>query len=334
MDVTHFLSAVARKKASGGGGGGGSNVDEAFFGGGTSSVSPQSGASSNVIDYFDRTSTSGNATDRGDLTVARRGMCGVHDGSNGFWMGANSTNNVIDYVDITTTSGNATDVGDCNASGGLSAGVQGSTYGYKCGGTVGAGPNGGNYTNAIEYITLATTSQNGTDKGDLTNNHAGVTGVSGDTYGFVAGGAITMPMGKEDDFMSQNTIDYFDTNTTSGNSSDKGDLSVTKRSAGGVSGASYGFFCGGSTDQQSSWASGGSNVIDYIDITTQSGNATDRGDLTASLQTSGTDSNGYTNGIVGAGSTFDYFDVTTTTGNGTDRGDRSVTNLYHAACSN
>ena len=42
-----------------------------FYGGG------YTGSDSNVIDYIDMTLTSGNAIDRGDLTVARNALAGV-----------------------------------------------------------------------------------------------------------------------------------------------------------------------------------------------------------------------------------------------------------------
>jgi hypothetical protein len=48
-----------------------SGSDYGFFGGG------YTGSYSNVIDYIDITTTTGNATDKGDLTVARRYLAGV-----------------------------------------------------------------------------------------------------------------------------------------------------------------------------------------------------------------------------------------------------------------
>lgn len=332
MSMHLHLAVIARTKASGGGSG--TNVDEAFFGGGQASAAEPAGSgASNVIDYFDRTSTSGNATDRGDMAVAKTASCGVHNATNGFYLGATSTSsstrNSIDYIDITTTSGNASDVGDLTTNGGLAAGVQGSTYGYRCGNR-----DGRTESNVIDYITLSSTSQSATDRGDLSSARGDAAGVSGSTYGFVGGAALCGPSGKDDAYTSFNWIDYLDTSLTTGNAADKGDLTVARRKPGGVSGASYGFFCGGfTTGDTSTYRAGGSNVIDYINIATTSGNATDRGDLNFSMDAAGTDSNGYTNGIVGSYSTFDYFDVTTTSGNGTDRGDRSV-NRYYGACAN
>jgi hypothetical protein len=73
----------------------------------------QSGdVASNVIDYI-TIATTGNATDFGDLTVARYFLGGASNATRGVFAGGStgSVQNVIDYVTIATT-GNATDFGD------------------------------------------------------------------------------------------------------------------------------------------------------------------------------------------------------------------------------
>ena len=67
---------------------------------------------------------------------------------------------------------------------------------------------------------------------------------------------------------------YIDTTLTTGNATDRGDLTVGRGYLAGTSGIKYGFFGGGYP--------GPVNTIDYIDMTLISGNATDRGDLTLS----------------------------------------------------
>jgi hypothetical protein len=76
------------------------------FGGGTN------GTVSNVIDYI-TIATPGNATDFGDLTVARREVASASDGTYSFFAGGNveGGGNTIDYVTVATP-GNATDFGD------------------------------------------------------------------------------------------------------------------------------------------------------------------------------------------------------------------------------
>ena len=65
-----------------------------FFGGGTT------GAVSNVIDYIILATTTQNATDTGDLTVARSGEAGVGGSTYGFFGGGDTctVSNVIDYI--------------------------------------------------------------------------------------------------------------------------------------------------------------------------------------------------------------------------------------------
>ena len=74
-----------------------------FAGGRDNSIA----ATSNVIDYITIAST-GNATDFGDLTVARYGLAGTSSSTRAIFGGGA---NVIDYVTIAST-GNATDFGD------------------------------------------------------------------------------------------------------------------------------------------------------------------------------------------------------------------------------
>jgi len=96
-----------------------------------------------------------------------------------------------------------------------------------------------------------------------------MSGCAGSAYGFFAGGygpGIS------------NVIEYIDVTTTSGNASDKGDLTAaTRNMPGGVADATYGFFGGGNSGSRT-------NVIEYINITTTSGNAADKGDLTAARE--------------------------------------------------
>ena len=76
-----------------------------FAGGGSSN--------SNVIDYI-TTASVGNATDFGDLTVARSRVSGVSSGVRGVFGSTTAyivDSNVIDYVTI-ASAGNATDFGD------------------------------------------------------------------------------------------------------------------------------------------------------------------------------------------------------------------------------
>ena len=79
------------------------------FGGGYTS------AADNTIDYIDISITS-NATDFGDLTVARHGISATSNGTSnrgvfGGGFDGNNNSNTVDYIDI-SASGNASDFGD------------------------------------------------------------------------------------------------------------------------------------------------------------------------------------------------------------------------------
>ena len=69
-----------------------------------------------MIDYI-TTQTMGNATDFGNLSVARSQVGSCSSKTRGVWAGGYTDpaySNVIDYVTI-QTAGNATDFGDCTA---------------------------------------------------------------------------------------------------------------------------------------------------------------------------------------------------------------------------
>jgi hypothetical protein len=232
-----------------------------FIGGGTT------GTYSNVIDYIILAVTTQNATDTGDLTQVRYGIAGVSGSTYGFFgggiyfSGSIIYSNIIDYIAIGTTTQNATDTGDLTISRYFAAGVSGPTYGFFGGGTNATAPV---WKNTIDYITLATTTQNATDTGDLTVSRGLLASVSGSTYGFFGGGM---------DGAVKNTIDYITLATTTQNATDTGDLSIGRQLLAGVNGTIYGFFGGGAPGVDT-------DTIDYITLATTTQNATDTGDLT------------------------------------------------------
>jgi hypothetical protein len=91
-----------------------SSSTRGLFAGGR--TSPGSGyfANSNIIDYV-TIATTGNATDFGDLTVARAQLAGTSSTTIGVFAGGQNASgtvvNTIDYVTI-ASAGNATDFGD------------------------------------------------------------------------------------------------------------------------------------------------------------------------------------------------------------------------------
>lgn len=263
---------------------------------------------SNVIEYFDITTT-GNSSDFGDLTAAKLqfGASGVSDATYGVFAGGgnsyNNGNNVIEYVTVATT-GNATDFGDRTVSVILSGSASDGTYGLFAGGY--------DTTNVIDYITIASTG-NATDFGDLTHGRWGVAGSNDATRGVFG-------MGDGAD----NIIDYV-TIASTGNATDFGDLTQARMRGGATGDGTYVVFVGGNASGANNNAY---NIMDYITVQT-TGNATDFGDLTSTqvcnLGCTGNGSRGVrcggeNNGGINSSNVIDYWTISTP-GNASDFGD-------------
>jgi hypothetical protein len=216
----------------------------------------------NTIQYV-TISTTGNATDFGDLTIAAIDLAGLGSTTRGiyggFYYGASPAINTINYITFATT-GDALDFGDMVSQVRLRAGFNSATRGIFAGGL----NSGGSPTAAIEYITIASTG-NGTNFGNMSNSSRAV-GCSSPTRGLMAETYISATF--------SNVIEYV-TIASTGNATDFGDLTVSRLSLGSGSNATRGVFAGG-YDVSSTVL----NVIDYVTIAT-TGNATDFGDLSA-----------------------------------------------------
>jgi hypothetical protein len=210
---------------------------------------------SNVIDYVTISST-GNATDFGDLTVARADIGSCSSSTRGIFGGGNPATNTIDYVTIASI-GNAVDFGDLTVTRRQLAGCSSPTRGIFAGGFVGP-----TSANTIDFITIATLG-NATDFGDLTIARNLVSGCSSSTRGIFGGGNPTT-----------NIIEFI-TIATLGNAVKFGDLTVARYSPGACSSSTRAVFGGGNAASPV----GDTNTIDYVTILTQ-GNAVDFGDLT------------------------------------------------------
>ena len=180
----------------GGGGGGGSQ----WWGTRGMAIGGQQPGISNIMQYFDITST-GNAVDFGDLTTIDYNSSAGGNGSRGVRIGGTSNNTTMDYWAFATP-GNAVDFGDPLVARQLSTTVADGTKAIT-GGSVAGG-----YKNDIEYITVATTG-NGTDFGDLNRSTAGISSTNDTTRGVFAGDQST----------SSNAMDYI-TMATPGNATD------------------------------------------------------------------------------------------------------------------
>jgi len=271
-------------------------------------------AYSNTIDYVE-IPTLGNATDFGDLTVARAGEYGCSSSTRGLFGGGSTgtTSNVIDYITIAIT-GNATDFGDLTvARSGLGA-CSSSTRGVFGGGFTSS------VVNTIDYVTIGTPG-NATDFGDLTQSRQQISSCSSPTRGIFAGG-------DPNSATRYNTIDYI-TIATPGNATDFGDLSVARTHMGALASSTRGVFAGGVDTP--------GNIIDYVTIAS-TGNATDFGDL-STRRRGARGCNNPTRGLFGGGyysvfiDVIDYITINTT-GNATDFGDLSEERQSSGSVSN
>ena len=140
----------------------------------------QAGPFTNRIQYLSMEST-GNASDFGDLTLARGHLSGVSNLTRGVFCGGYSPTNTpahgghdkftMDYITIQST-GNATDFGDLTQKTQSSAGTQSLVRGVI----------GGGYqpeTGKMDYFTIDTTG-NASDFGNFATDTSGAVGGSGD----------------------------------------------------------------------------------------------------------------------------------------------------------
>jgi hypothetical protein len=246
-----------------------SSSTRGLFGGG-STDSGNTGRS-NVIDYVTIAST-GNATDFGDLTVARFWISSCSSSTRGIWAGGESTTdtrtNTIDYITIASI-GNATNFGSLTVARQSLSGLSSSTRGVFGGGSS-DDSSVGFRSNVIDYVTIATTG-NATDFGDLTSPTRFMGACSSSTRGIFAGGQR----------LSQNMssgISYV-TIASTGNATEFGDLTQQRYILAGTSSSITGVFAGGYNISVGDRV----NTIDYITIAT-TGGATDFGDLTTARE--------------------------------------------------
>ena len=282
----------------------------AFTWGGDRGVVFGVASSYNNILYFNIAGSGGGSANFGNLTLSRSTPSAGGSASRvvmGGGYGDASINSgrsdVIDYITPSST-GNATDFGNLTA--GRNA-LQAVSNGTRClfasGYTNGQGIGHANWTNAIDYVTIASTG-NATSFGSLTTYaiNFGGTGAGDGTRGLFMGGIGT----------TYNYIEYV-TYATTGNSANFGDLihAMDRNSS-----------CSDATRSVSFGGGGGHSPsdknIEYV--TTQTlGNATDFGDLSNAHSSNGSMSNG-TIAIAQTGIHMEKVTIQTT-GNATDFGD-------------
>ena len=263
----------------------------------------------NLIEFI-TISTTGNAQDFGDLTVARGSIFGCSSNVRGVFAGgvSPSQDNTIDFVTISST-GDASQFGDLSVAAHNGSGASNSTRGVFA---LGDAPS---YSNLIDFITIST-GGTGLKFGELTQLRDQLGSCASTTRGLFAGGLIT-PTPAVD---LTNIIDFVTISTTA-NAIDFGDLlqggSNGIRRCGGLSNATRGLFAGGeSTGAQS-------NIISFVTIAT-TGDAQDFGDLSAAVSQADNGASSSVRGVfhlTAPANTTLHFVTIDTLGNSTDFGD-------------
>jgi len=266
-------------------------------------------SSYNNILYFNIAGSGGGSANFGNLTLSRSTPSAGGSASRvvmgGGYGGTDNSgrSDIIDYITPSST-GNATDFGNLTA--GRNA-LQAVSNGTRClfasGYTNGQGIGHANWTNAIDYVTIASTG-NATSFGSLTSyaTNFGGTGAGDGTRGLFMGGIET----------TNKQIEYV-TYATTGNAADFGDLiyAMNRNSSCSDSTRSVSFGGGGSH-------SPANQNIEYV--TTQTlGNATDFGNISNGHSSNGSMSNG-TIAIAQTGIHMEKVTIQTT-GDATDFGD-------------
>jgi|TARA_B110000263_G_scaffold63664_2_gene54860 hypothetical protein len=285
------------------------------IGGGTTSAQ-------DTIDYISMASA-GNASDFGDLTVARSSAGALSGGgrvligggaSGGQQSSSPSLKNTIDYI-VAGTASNATDFGDLTQA----------RFQLLCGstGTRGVWESGMSYYagsyNTIDYVTILTAA-NAVDFGDSNYTHY-------DKMWAANGATLIGAGGRRNDnhvVMSQSSRL---TMNTLGNSVGTSQLSLARFHGTGVSGETRALFCGG---YYYTW--GATDRIDYFVYAT-SANAVDFGNLIAPYLRHGGASNAVDGFLFGSdAAATDIKKITLMTpSNSTDFGDLTVGRTWSAA---
>ena len=270
------------------------------------------------IDTIDEVqiSTTGNAVDFGNLTVARNdnGDGGMASRTRGFFArGASPITGRIEFITFSSRGDGTTFGTMSNSITNAASSASDSTRGLMFGGY--AAPSS---LNVIQYITMAS-SGNGVDFGDLVET--GASSAFGSPTRAIVRGSAT------------NTLSFV-TISTLGNSADFGDSTYAGTHTAWGSNAIRGVSLGG--ELQPSGAK--INVIEFATIATL-GNAQDFGDTIqssiaeGSTMTSGTRAV-YCGGITPSGTNVIQYVQIMTTGNSVDFGDLTVARGHGNACSN
>jgi hypothetical protein len=241
-------------------------------------------AVTNIIDKFPFASDT-NASDVGDLAIARTLVSGISSSTNGYTSGGPLASNTIDKFPFATDT-NATDVADLTEARDTTTGQSSTASGYTSGGRI----NPTTTTNVIDKFPFSVDT-NATDVGDLTVSRQFSSGHSYTTHGYVSGGTTTSPAAPG----ITNVIDKFPFSADS-NATDVGDLTQARLGCGGQSSTTHGYVSGGQIPAPNTPPI--VNTIEKFPFSSDT-NATDIADLTEARDTTtgqSSTASGYTSG--------------------------------------
>ena len=264
-----------------------------------------------AINYINIAST-GNATDFGDMSRTRNASSGnISSSTRGLVFGgyvladtANTTS--IDYF-IMSSSGGGNNFGDLTEAGNSGGGVSNDTRGIFAGYYP-------SYSGTLVSVTIASTGDASAFGSLISTSVASAGGINSPTRGIFSGLEVSPVLEGSGSAVARTE---FVTITSTANSQEFGDLSVTRNANAACSSSTRGLSMGGLTPSLS-------DVIDYCTIATL-GDFTDFGNLTAARRSGGACSSS-TRGVKGGGTTptnlntIDYVTIAST-GNATDFGD-------------
>ena len=274
-------------------------------------------SATNIIEYFTITTT-GNATDWGDLLATGESFTGGGNNIRGICVGGG--NNVIQFI-VYATEGNATDFGDMARAVGYAGGTSSASNTTRA---VFVSHNFGSGLDTLDYITIASAG-NSTDFGDMSRTKHQLCGMASSAgRGVFAGGRVSS---------YYDDIEYI-TIASTGNVTDFGNLSAVRAKLAACSSATRGVIAGGIA----SGSGAKLNTMEYITMGS-TGNTTDFGDLaTGRINNIAFSSNlrGCIGGGEGSSAKLDSVEYITiaTTGNAADFGDLSTVRSQSGSTSN
>jgi hypothetical protein len=248
------------------------NANYGYIQGGRQNTVPK------IQDRIDRFAmvSGGDATDVGNLTVARLEVGASSSSTHGYAHGGDTGpqyNDTIDKFAYASTS-NSTDVGNMTWRTAELGGGTSESYGYLMGGyAYSTSPSYSGQRNVIEKYSFAADGD-ATDVGNLVAAQAGSRGgCSSSTHIYLGGGHVASS--------NSAAIDKWAI-ASDGDATDVGDLTVARQYQSGISSTTYGYITGGQSTYPSYY-----DTIDKFSVASD-GDATDVGNTLAAKRGSGT----------------------------------------------